>query len=130
MKRWIIENMCDRLDIWEGNTVCIGDLAYYIYQSAVADGSILYNTYLTREWIGKYLNDIADAIEDYELEDVLDFKTIYTNPEDFHVSLVYYLSRAYIMESNWVSEHEDEEIELTRDIIDTITRELKECIAC
>ena len=128
MKKWIIEDMCDRLDNWEGNRLYIGDLASYIYQSPMADGSILYNTFETREWIGKYMNDIADAIEDYDLTEFMDFSLAFTNPEAFHVGLVTYLARDYIFYSEWVREHEDEEVELTEEIIETIKRELLEAI--
>lgn len=128
MKRWIIEDMCDRLDNWEGRTLYIGDLAYYLYQSANADGSLLYNTYKTREWIGKYMNDIADAIEDYDLTEIMDFSKAFTETEAFHVGLVMTLAREYIFDSEWVREHEDEEVELTEDIIETIKKELTESI--
>ena len=128
MKRWIIEDMCDRLDNWYGREICIGDLASYIYQSPMADGSILYSTFETREWIGKYMNDIAEAIEDYDLTEFMDFSKAFTEPEAFHVSLVYELARDYLYESEWVREHEDEEIELTEEIIETIKRELLETI--
>lgn len=124
MKKWIIEDMCDKLDNWEGNTVYIGDLASYIYQSPMADGSILYSTFETREWIGKYMNDIAEAIEDYDLTEFMDFSKAFTEPEAFHVSLVYELARNYLYESEWIREHEDEEIELTEEVIETIKKEL------
>ena len=128
MKRWIIEDMINRLDNWEGSTIYIGSLSTYIYQSVIANGSVLCNTYATREWIGKYLNDIADVIDDYDLYDVFDFSTIVTNPEDFHVNLVCFLAREYIMESDWVSEHEEEDVKLTKEIIDIIKKELLEAI--
>lgn len=128
MKKWIIEDMLDRFDNWEGRTLYIGDLAYYLYQSPMADGSILYNTYETREWIGKYMNDIAEAIDTYELAEFMDFSLAFTKPEAFHVDLVYSLAREYIHESKWVNEHEDDEIELTEDIIETIKKELLEAI--
>lgn len=128
MKRWIIEDMCDRLDNWEGHTVYIGDLVSYIYQSPMVDGSILYSTYETREWIGRYMNDIAEAIEDYDLTEFMDFSLAFTEPEAFHVNLVTYLAGDYIFKSEWVREHEDEEVELTEEIIETIKRELLEAI--
>lgn len=128
MKKWIIDDMLDRFDNWEGRTLYIGDLAYYIYQSATADGSILYSTYKTREWIGKYMNDIAEAIEDYDLTEFMDFSLAFTEPEAFHVGLVTNLAREYIHESKWVQEHEDDEIELTEEVIETIKKELLEAI--
>ena len=128
MKRWIIEDMCDRLDNWEGRTLYIGDLAYYLYQSPIADGSILYSTYKTRQWIGKYMNDIAEAIDDFDLGEYMDFSKAFTEPEAFHVDLVMSLAREYIFESEWVREHEDEEVELTEDIIETIKKEWTEAI--
>lgn len=128
MKRWIIEDMCDRLDNWEGRTLYIGDLAYYLYQSAYADGSLLYSTYKTRQWIGKYFEDIAEAIDDFDLTEFMDFSKAFTEPEAFHVDLVSNLAREYIFESKWVKEHEDDEIELTEEIIETIKRELIKAI--
>lgn len=130
MKKWIIEDMCDRLDNWEGHTVYIGDLVSYIYQSPMVDGSILYSTYETREWIGKYMHDIAEAIEDYGLDEFerMDFSSAFTNPEAFHVDLVTYLAGDYIFKSEWIREHEDEEIELTEEVIETIKKELLEAI--
>lgn len=128
MKMWIIEDMCDRLDNWEGRTLYIGDLACYLYESATADGSLLYSTYKTREWIGKYMNDIAEAIDDYELAEYMDFALAFTEPEAFHVDLVTNLAREFIVESEWVKEHEDDEAELTEDVIETIKKELLETV--
>ena len=80
MKRWIIEDMINRIDNWEGSTVYVGSLSTYIYQSVIANGSVLCNTYATREWIGKYLNDIADVIEgSCTLEEALVKDTRYDN---------------------------------------------------
>ena len=124
MRTWMIEDICDRLENWEGRTLFIGDLAYYIYQSPMADGSVLYSTYETRQWIAKYFEDIAEAIEDYDLGEFMDFSKAFTEPEAFHVDLVMTLAKEYIFESEWVKEHEDEEVELTEEIIETIKGEL------
>lgn len=33
MKRWIIEDMVNRIDNWEGSTVYVGSLSTYIYHN-------------------------------------------------------------------------------------------------
>lgn len=126
MRTWLIEDICDRLENWEGNVVAISDLPNYLYQSALADGSILYSTYKTRQWIAKYFEDIAEVIEDYEyeIEDCVDLKQAFTNPEAFHVDLCYFLCSPLLHESEWINDNEDEEVELTEEIIETIKGEL------
>lgn len=126
MRTWIIEDICEKFENWEGNDVIVADLPNYLYQSALADGSILYSTYETRQWIAKYFEDIAEVIEDreYEIEDCVDLKQAFTNPEAFHVDLCYFLCNSLLHESEWVSNNEDEEVELTEEIIETIKGEL------
>ena len=126
MRTWMIEDICDRLDNWEGNEVVISDLPNYLYQSALADGSILYSTYKTRQWIAKYFEDIAEVVEDCvgDFDYCVDIKNVFTNPEAFHVDLCYFLSGWYLQDSEWVTEHYDEEVELTEEIIEIIKGEL------
>ena len=53
---------------------------------------------------------------------------MFISPESFHVDLVFFLAREYIRLSDWVLEHEYDEIELTDDIIETIKKELLDAI--
>lgn len=126
MKRWIIEDICDKIDNWEGNEVYVSDLASYIYQSALADGSILYGTYKTRQWIAKYFEDIADVIYDYsgDFDYCVDIKDAFLSPESFHVGLVKFMAGIYLSEIPWVNEHESEAVCLTEQDIETIKEEL------
>lgn len=126
MRTWLIEDICDRLDNWEGNEVVISELPNYLYQSALADGSIFYSTYKTRQWIAKYFEDIAEVIEDYEdeIDYCVDLKEAFTNPEAFHVNLCFFLCSPLLHESEWIDNNEDEEVELTEEIIETIKGEL------
>ena len=128
MNKWIIEDMCNKLDYLVGHKLYIGELDYYIYQPSLANGTILYSKSKTIQWIVNYFDDIAGVIKECYLDDSINFKKVFISPESFHVDLVFFLAREYIRLSDWVLEHEYDEIELTDDIIETIKKELLDAI--
>ena len=90
----------------------------------MANGTILYSKSKTIQWIVNYFDDIANVIKECYLDDSINFKKVFISSESFHVDLVFFLAREYIRLSDWVLEHEYDEIELTDDIIKIIKGEI------
>ena len=129
MKRWIIERICDELQEMIGRTLYVEELPWEIWQSENIDGSVLYSTYETRQWIAQYMEDIADLIYDYEdLPTIIDFSDAFLAPEKFMVGIVIYATERYFTESQWVTEHWGDRVELTQEVIDVISEQLKQSI--
>ena len=68
MKKDIIDLLIKNLEDYENESVCGCDLAYKLLESYNNDGSILYNTYETIEWLKNNIKDIYDFLPSYKFE--------------------------------------------------------------
>ena len=128
LQKWVIEEMMWHLEELEGQVVYGCDLAFKLFEKENVTGSYTCNAYASREWIREYWHDLGEVVEDYkdnygELP-VNPFK----NPEVFQVQIILHMASSLVVESDYIAEHWNEEIELTEDVIKTIVSEWSECL--
>ena len=111
MKKDIINLLLENLENYEGIKGYGCDLAYKLLECYNVDGSILYNTYKTIEWLKDNIQDIYDFLPSYKFEfgdeeyaklciDILE------NPEKAMVKIVLakadeILSKLKFIQDNW-----------------------------
>lgn len=115
-----------RLYGYEGNSYYGCDLAYQLFEDENVNGSFTYSTYWSKELVKKYWDDFNEIYENYIWNigkensiNVLD------EPEKFVVVMLLeqaqdILSKIEFIDTNW-----NEEIELTKENIETIINELE-----
>lgn len=115
----------ERLYQYENQSVYCCDLAYQLFEGENIDGSFTYSTYWSKELVKKYWDDFNEIYENYIWNvgkensiNVLD------EPEKFVVVMLLeqaqdILSKIEFIDTNW-----NEEIELTKENIETIINEL------
>ena len=131
IKNEVIDKLIDKLYDYEGIKCYSCDLAYTLFESYNADGSVTYSTNEAQKWIKDNWKDLPDILEelkfqfgnDYFSEILMD---IFENPEKFMVVIYlevssYLIGKCKLIEDNW-----DNEIVLTKKNINTIKKQLEE----
>lgn len=114
----------DRLNDFEGTNVYMCDLSTTLFQAENVDGTVLYNTYQTKEFIKSNFDLFGDLVE--YVKDNMDMTlNPFSEPEKAHVCLLLeasssILSKLKIVDKNW-----NEELELNSKFIKKIKKELE-----
>ena len=119
------ETIIDRLNDYKNTTVYGCDIAYTLFESENATGSVLCNTYLTKEFIKQNFDLFGDLVQ-YVENNIDVVLNPFKEPEKSHVWLVMeggcsLLSRLDFMLNNW-----DNKFKLTDEVIKEITKQLRE----
>ena len=119
------ETIIDRLNDYKNTTVYGCDLAYTLFESENVNGSVLCNTYLTKEFIKQNFDLFGDLVQ-YVENNIDVVLNPFKEPEKSHVWLVMeggcsLLSRLDFMLNNW-----DNKFKLTDEVIKEITKQLRE----
>ena len=119
------ETIIDRLNDYKNTTVYGCDLAYTLFESENATGSVLCNTYLTKEFIKENFDLFGDLVE--YIDDNLDMKlNPFLEPEKAHVILMLESSQSLLSQLDFINDYWDEKIKLTDKVIKEITDQLRE----
>lgn len=116
----------EELENYEGENITACELARTLTQGYNVDGTITYNTQESINLIFKYWWDIADIYNEYVGQLGQCEINMFERPEAF-LTLMFLenannlMARCEIIGSNW-----DENIELNRENIDTIKKQLEE----
>lgn len=130
MKKDVINLLIENLENYEGTKVYGCDLAYKLLEGYNVDGSILYNTYKTIEWLKNNIKDIYEFLPSYKFEfgneeyaklciDILE------NPEKGMVKIVLAKAEEISSKLNFVRKNWDNEFTLNKQNIKTIKMELE-----
>ena len=128
MKKFITElkeTIIDRLNDYKNTTVYGCDLAYTLFESENVNGSVLCNTYLTREFIKENFDLFSDLVEytnnnlDMELNP-------FREPEGAHVILMLEASQSLLSQLDFMLNNWDNKFKLTGEVIKEITDQLRE----
>ena len=119
------ETIIDRLNDYKNTTVYGCDLAYTLFESENVNGSVLCNTYLTREFIKENFDLFGDLVQ-YVENNIDVVLNPFKEPEKSHVWLVMeggcsLLSRLDFILNNW-----NDKFKLTDEVIKEITDQLRE----
>ena len=112
-----------RLNDYTNTNVYGCDLAYTLFERENADGSVLCNTYLTKEFIKNHFDLFADFSE-YYINTFGDSLNIFTEPEKAHVILLLEAAQMVLSNLDMINEFWNESKELTEELINAIIEEL------
>ena len=119
LKSQIIE----RLNDYKGTNIYGADLAYTLFEGENANGSVLCNTYLTKEFIKNNFDLFADFSEHYK-NNFGDNLNIFAEPEKAHVILLLEAAQMVLSNLDTVDEFWNDSKELTEELINSIVEEL------
>ena len=120
LEKFVKEEIVERIENFEERTVYLQDLAYYIFENENRNG-IYYNRYDSIQWIKDYFEELDEIVEEYELEFGYSVPNPFGEPAKFQLVIIIYLADKIINNAIWNTNLEpDSEIELTKDIINTI----------
>ena len=115
----------ERLNDYKGSTVYGHDLAYILFEDVNTNGTVLYSTFLTKEFIKNHFDLFADFSEYYKdnFGEVLD---IFEKPERAHVILLLEAAKMVLSNLDIIKQFGDDSKELTDELINAIIEELSE----
>lgn len=114
----------DRLNDYVGGSHYACDLSSTLFEGENANGSVLCNTYQTKEFIKANFDLFGDLVE--YCKDNMDFTlNPFQEPEKAHVWLLLEASQAILSKLPTIDKNRNSQIELTPKMIKTLTKELK-----
>lgn len=126
LENFVIDEITDRLDRAEGESVYGCDLAHSLFWDCLADCSFTYSTQEAIEWIKDNFEDIGEVLEDISPEAIT--ANAFSQPELFQVQLIYEIASNLLCKCDIVDTFWDKEQELSTEIIEQIKEEL-DCIS-
>ena len=115
----------ERLNDYKGVEVYGSELAYTLFEGENANGSVLCNTYLTKEFIKNNFDLFADFLEYYK-DNFGESLNIFGEPEKVHVILLLEAAQMVLSNLDTVDEFWNDSKELTEELINSIVEELNE----
>ena len=114
----------DRLKDYSGGQYYACDLAQTLFEGENTDGSILCNTYQTKEFIKETFDLFGDLVE--YVKDNMDYTlNPFQEPEKAHVWLLLEASQSILSKLPTIDKKWNDQIELTPKMIKKLTKELK-----
>ena len=119
----LIETIISRLNDYKDTTHYICELSLILFGSENIDGSVLYNAYLTKEFIKENFDLFGDLVE--HLQDNMNMVlNPFSEPERAHVILLLEASRSILSKLPTIDKFWNDEKELTPKLIKQLTKEL------
>ena len=119
----LIETIISRLNDYKGTANYMCDLSSVLFEGENIDGSVLYNTYLTKEFIKENFDLFGDLVE--YVKDNMDYAlNPFSEPEKAHVWLLLEASRSILSKLPTIDKFWNDEKELTPKLIKQLTKEL------
>ena len=100
------------------------DLSSILFESENIDGSVLYSTYQTKEFIKENFDLFGDLVE-YVKDNIGYTLNPFQEPEKAHVCLLLEASQAILSKLPTIDKFWNDEKELTPKLIKQLTKELK-----
>ena len=119
----LIEIIVSRLNDYKGTTNYMCDLSSILFEGENADGSVLYSTYQTKEFIKENFDLFGDLVE--YVRDNMDYTlNPFSEPEKAHVWLLLEASQSILSKLPTIDKFWNDNIELTPKLIKQLTKEL------
>ena len=115
----------DKLNDYAGGSYYACDLAYTLFEGENATGSILCNTYQTKEFIKENF-DLFGCLVEYVKSSMDMTLNPFSEPEKTHVILVLEASQSVLAKLDFIAKNWNDKIELTPKNIKTITKQLND----
>ena len=116
-------SIIERLNDHKGSDVYGCDLAYTLFEGENANGSVLCNTYETKEFIKNNFDLFADFSEYYK-DNFGESLDIFAEPEKVHVILLLKAAQMVLSNLDTINEFWNDSKELTEELINAIVEEL------
>ena len=113
----------ERLNDYKDADVYGSELAYTLFERENANGSVLCNTYLTKEFIKNNFDLFADFSEYYKDNFGVSLD-IFAEPEKAHVILLLEAAQMVLSNLDTINEFWNDSKELTQELINSIVEEL------
>ena len=117
------ETIIDRLNDYKNTTVYGCDLSYTLFESENTTGSVLCNTYLTKEFIKENF-DLFGQLVEYANDNMGITLNPFNEPEKAHVWLLLEASQSLLSQCETVDKFWNDEKEIDDELINSITEEL------
>jgi hypothetical protein len=130
LEKSVLSMMIDNLDDMEGREGYVSDLAFDLFESENATGSITCNAWAAEEWIGEHFHDLGDVVSNIQ-DEWGETLNPFASPETFQVQVVIFLAGHLIDCSDFVARRYEEEcdaITYDAEIIEIIRREWEEAL--
>ena len=115
--------LIERLNDYKGSNVYGSDLAYTLFEGENADGSVLYSTYQTKEFIKNNFDLFVDFSEHYK-NTFGESLNILAEPEKAHVILLLEAAQMVLSNLDTIDEFWNDSKELTEELINSIVEDL------
>ena len=131
IKNEVIEELQEKLKEYEDTKQYGCDLAYTLFESYNVDGTITYNRYRAEMWIKNNWDNFSEILDDLRFQYDSDYfkdivMNIWDNPEKFMTIIYLEVANYLISQCDFVYKNWNEEIVLTSDNIDLISKQLEE----
>lgn len=130
LEKWVLGEMIDKLQEFEGVKAYPSDLAYMLFEEANYNGSYTFSTFEAKQWCNKYFEQLGDVVEDYSHEFGEAPSNVFLFTERFQVEIIIFLASNLVWLSEYVTERvdNDDEFILTDEVIETIAKEWQEAM--
>ena len=120
----LIETIISRLNDYKGTTNYMCDLSSILFEYENIDGTVLYNTYQTKEFIKENFDLFGDLVE-YVRDNIDMVLNPLLEPEKAHVILLLEASQSILSKLPTIDKYCNDKKELTPKLIKQLTKELK-----
>lgn len=120
----LINTIIDKLNDYQGTNSYMCDLSGKLFEGENANGSVLFNTYQTKEFIKANFDLFGDLVE-YCKDNMDIVLNPFQEPEKAHVILLLEASQSILSKLPTVDKFWSDEKELTPKLIKQLTKELK-----
>ena len=120
----LIETIISRLNDYKGTINYMCDLSSILFEGENADGSVLYSTYQTKEFIKENFDLFGDLVE-YVKDNIGMTLNPLLEPEKAHVILLIEASQSILSKIPTIDKYWNDKKELTPKLIKQLTKELK-----
>ena len=130
LEKSVLSMMIDNLDDMEGREGYVSDLAFDLFESENATGSITCNAWAAEEWIGEHFHDLGDVVSNIR-DEWGETLNPFASPETFQVQVVIFLAGRLIDCSDFVARRYEEEcdaITYDEEVINLIKNEWKKAL--
>ena len=119
----LIETIISRLNEYKGTINYMCDLSSILFEGENADGSVLYSTYQTEEFIKENF-DLFGYLVEYVKDNIGMTLNPFSEPEKAHVILLLEASQCILSKLPTIDKFWNDEKELTPKLIKQLTKEL------
>ena len=115
----------DRLQDYSGGNYYGCDLAFTLFESENATGSVFCNTYKTKQFIAENFDLFGDLVE-YAKDNLCMTLNPFAEPEKAHVILLLESAQSLLAKLPLIDENWNNNIELTDEVIETLCSQIDE----